>query len=226
MQEPNPDARAAGKVLIAEKKPAGPERKAFIYVNNRLEAFNHLSQQLKPVADRKILQEKSLHGCEPKTMPYLLCQMNLLLHGLDAPQIDPGNSLRFLALPGFFKRLVDDRRCQFFRILFGRIAITKPALGKHRRIACTLLALLRKSLIINNGAGEGNRTLISGLGSPHSTTEPHPLPSSLVYQRGEGRATNLRSSPTSAYFRRGAIKSGIMVRRRFFIESWSGWRRT
>jgi hypothetical protein len=25
------------------------------------------------------------------------------------------------------------------------------------------------------GAGEGNRTLISGLGSPHSTTEPHPL---------------------------------------------------
>src|SRR5664279_3268383 len=24
------------------------------------------------------------------------------------------------------------------------------------------------------GAGEGNRTLISGLGSPHSTTEPHP----------------------------------------------------
>ena len=25
-----------------------------------------------------------------------------------------------------------------------------------------------------NGAGEGNRTLISGLGSPHSTTEPHP----------------------------------------------------
>ncbi len=38
-----------------------------------------------------------------------------------------------------------------------------------------LLALLRKSLIFN-GAGEGNRTLISGLGSPHSTTEPHPLP--------------------------------------------------
>ena len=26
------------------------------------------------------------------------------------------------------------------------------------------------------GAGEGNRTLISGLGSPHSATEPHPLP--------------------------------------------------
>jgi len=60
-----------------------------------VEAFNHLSQQVKTVADRKILQTQSLFGCEPKTLPYLLCQMNLLLHGLDAPQIDPGNSLRF-----------------------------------------------------------------------------------------------------------------------------------
>jgi type I restriction enzyme M protein len=60
-----------------------------------VEAFNHLSQQVKTVADRKILQEASLFGCEPKMLPYLLCQMNLLLHGLDAPQIDPGNSLRF-----------------------------------------------------------------------------------------------------------------------------------
>ena len=33
--------------------------------------------------------------------------------------------------------------------------------------------ILRKCLIIN-GAGEGNRTLVSGLGSPHSTIEPHP----------------------------------------------------
>jgi hypothetical protein len=60
-----------------------------------VEAYNHLLKQVKTVADRKILQEKSLFGCEPKTLPYLLCQMNLLLHGLDAPQIDPGNSLRF-----------------------------------------------------------------------------------------------------------------------------------
>ena len=59
-----------------------------------VEAYKHLSKQVKTVADRKILQEKSLYGCEPKSLPYLLCQMNLLLHGLDAPQIDPGNSLR------------------------------------------------------------------------------------------------------------------------------------
>ena len=59
-----------------------------------VEALNHLSKQVKTVADRRILQEKTLFGCEPKPLPYLLCQMNLLLHGLDAPQIDPGNSLR------------------------------------------------------------------------------------------------------------------------------------
>jgi len=59
-----------------------------------VEAFNHLSKQVKTVADRRVLQEKSLSGCEPKPLPYLLCQMNLLLHGLDAPQIDAGNSLR------------------------------------------------------------------------------------------------------------------------------------
>jgi type I restriction enzyme M protein len=60
-----------------------------------VEAFNHLERQVKTVADRKTLQSKSLLGCEPKPLPYLLCQMNLLLHGLDAPQIDPGNALRF-----------------------------------------------------------------------------------------------------------------------------------
>jgi type I restriction enzyme M protein len=60
-----------------------------------VEAFNHLSRQVRTVADRRFLQESSLSGCEPKPLPYLLCQMNLLLHGLDAPDIDPGNALRF-----------------------------------------------------------------------------------------------------------------------------------
>ena len=59
-----------------------------------VEAYSHLAKQVKTVADRKVLQEKSLFGCEPKSLPYLLGQMNLLLHGLDAPQIDPGNALR------------------------------------------------------------------------------------------------------------------------------------
>ncbi len=59
-----------------------------------VEAFKHLSKQVRTVSDRKILQERTLLGCEPKPLPYLLCQMNLLLHGLDSPQIDPGNALR------------------------------------------------------------------------------------------------------------------------------------
>jgi type I restriction enzyme M protein len=60
-----------------------------------VEAYKHLSGQVKTVAHRKLLQEESIYGCEPKSLPYLLCQMNLLLHGLDAPHIDPGNALRF-----------------------------------------------------------------------------------------------------------------------------------
>ena len=60
-----------------------------------VEAFAHLSKQVQKVADRKLLQEKTILGYEPKPLPYLLGQMNLLLHGLDAPQIDPGNALRF-----------------------------------------------------------------------------------------------------------------------------------
>src|SRR5260370_4009274 len=50
-----------------------------------VEAYNHLSKQVKTVAHRRLLQEESLFGCEPKSLPYLLCQMNLLLHWLDPP---------------------------------------------------------------------------------------------------------------------------------------------
>lgn len=57
------------------------------------EAFAHLEQQCKTVQDRKILQEQSIRGGEAKPLPYMLTQMNLLLHGLDAPAIEYGNSL-------------------------------------------------------------------------------------------------------------------------------------
>ena len=40
-----------------------------------------------------MLQESTIYGREAKPLPYLLCQMNLLLHGLENPQIDFGNSL-------------------------------------------------------------------------------------------------------------------------------------
>jgi type I restriction enzyme M protein len=60
-----------------------------------VEALEHLRSQCKTVQQHRTLQETSLFGCEPKPLPYLLGQMNLLLHGLDSPQIDPGNALRF-----------------------------------------------------------------------------------------------------------------------------------
>ena len=37
IKEENPEARAAGRTLIAEGKAAGPKHRTFIYVNNRLE---------------------------------------------------------------------------------------------------------------------------------------------------------------------------------------------
>jgi type I restriction enzyme M protein len=60
-----------------------------------VEAFDHLRKQCKKAEDFSILQRGSLHGIEAKSLPYLLCEMNLLLHGLEYPEIDSGNALRF-----------------------------------------------------------------------------------------------------------------------------------
>lgn len=58
-----------------------------------VEAFMHLEKQCKTVQDRQLLQQRSIFGGEAKPLPYLLAQMNLLLHGLESPQISPNNSL-------------------------------------------------------------------------------------------------------------------------------------
>jgi type I restriction enzyme M protein len=58
-----------------------------------VEAFTHLEKKCKTIKDRQFLQGKSLVGGEAKSLPYLLCQMNLLLHGAESPSINPGNSL-------------------------------------------------------------------------------------------------------------------------------------
>ncbi len=60
-----------------------------------VEAFEHLKRQCKRTEDFLHLQKGTLHGIEPKPLPYLLCQMNLLLHGVEYPEIDPLNALRF-----------------------------------------------------------------------------------------------------------------------------------
>ena len=60
-----------------------------------VESFKHLEKQCKTVEDRQVLQAQSIFGGEAKSLPYLLAQMNLVLHGLESPKIDPLNSLRF-----------------------------------------------------------------------------------------------------------------------------------
>ena len=50
IKEENPEARAAGRALIAEGKAAGPNRRTFIFVNNRLErnAISTIAAMLEP----------------------------------------------------------------------------------------------------------------------------------------------------------------------------------
>ncbi len=58
-------------------------------------AFEHLKEQCQTTDDQRRLQRETLFGIEAKPLPYLLTQMNLLLHGLEYPNIDPLNALRF-----------------------------------------------------------------------------------------------------------------------------------
>src|SRR5207248_10599564 len=59
-----------------------------------VEAFEHLKGQAKKAEDFTRLQKGTLFGVEPKPLPYLLCQMNLLLHGVEYPEVDSQNALR------------------------------------------------------------------------------------------------------------------------------------
>ncbi len=57
------------------------------------ETFEHLAKRCRTVEERRVLQEQSIYGQEAKPLPYLLAQMNLLLHGMEYPKIIYGNSL-------------------------------------------------------------------------------------------------------------------------------------
>ncbi len=58
-----------------------------------VEAYDHLAPQVATPEQRGTLQRDTLYGQEAKPLPYMLAQMNLLLHGLEAPQIAYGNTL-------------------------------------------------------------------------------------------------------------------------------------
>ena len=53
-----------------------------------VETYRYMEKQADTVKKRKRLQEHSIYAGEAKSLPFLLAQMNLLLHGLDAPRID------------------------------------------------------------------------------------------------------------------------------------------
>jgi type I restriction enzyme M protein len=59
-----------------------------------VEAFEELRGQVKKVEDDRLLRERTLFGIEKKPMPYLLGMMNLLLHGIDQPNLRRDNALK------------------------------------------------------------------------------------------------------------------------------------
>ena len=55
-------------------------------------ALNHMKENVSNVSSNQLLQQ-SFYGVEKKSLPYLLCTTNMLLHDINEPQIIRGNSL-------------------------------------------------------------------------------------------------------------------------------------
>lgn len=58
-----------------------------------VESYEHMKSQARAAEHYRVLQEESIFGNEAKPLPYLLAQMNLVLHGVESPNITIGNSL-------------------------------------------------------------------------------------------------------------------------------------
>ena len=59
-----------------------------------VEAYEYLKPQVKNSKEQKSLQNETLFGVEKKPLPYLLSTMNLLLHGIETPNIRRDNALK------------------------------------------------------------------------------------------------------------------------------------
>lgn len=59
-----------------------------------VEAYDFLKPQAQTAEDERMLQNGSLWGVEKKPLPFLLGTMNLLLHGVETPNISRDNALR------------------------------------------------------------------------------------------------------------------------------------
>ncbi len=57
------------------------------------EAFEHLRPLAKKSTDLKTLQEATFYGIEKKSLAYVIAIMNMILHGIEAPNIAHANTL-------------------------------------------------------------------------------------------------------------------------------------
>jgi type I restriction enzyme M protein len=59
-----------------------------------VESYEYLKPLVKSSKEQKSLQNETLFGVEKKPLPYLLSTMNLLLHGIETPNIRRDNALK------------------------------------------------------------------------------------------------------------------------------------
>jgi type I restriction enzyme M protein len=57
------------------------------------EAFDYLSKKVQSTSDARALQERTLFGKEKKSLAYVIGIMNMILHGIEAPNIVHANTL-------------------------------------------------------------------------------------------------------------------------------------
>jgi len=58
-----------------------------------IESHSHLEKQVKGTSDNEFLQSHCLSGIEPRPEPYLFSLMNMMLHGMEEPNIARVNTL-------------------------------------------------------------------------------------------------------------------------------------
>lgn len=176
------------------------------------EAFDHLTAQADTVEKRERVQRESLRGGEAKGLPYLLAQMNLLLHGLEAPDIDPGNGLRFrlaeigegervdviLTNPpfageeeaGILTNFPDDRRTAETALLFLQVIMRRLRRGGRGRAA----VVVPNGLLFGDGIAArikgdllGNFNLHTVVRLPEGVFAPYTdIPTNLLFFDSSG----------------------------------------
>ena len=57
------------------------------------EAFNYMQEQIQSTSDSETLQKHTFYGKEKKGLPYIIATMNMIFHGVAAPNIIHGNTL-------------------------------------------------------------------------------------------------------------------------------------